>query len=215
MTLQDMAVGQPVSLELVWGAQTFEIKTSVVGINENGVLVKPFIYNGVVINLPENKLRDVIFNIYTIDARTNSRKTWKNATVVPVVHKGRTYYACSVNAYKKIASDSERRNHQRTMLNINGVLSGATPGQNYPIKIRDISDNGISFLVDDEIALDSPYFKIIFTDTVRGNLFKLTISCRSVRNMLQGEDMFHGCRILEADKNLLMYVFMKRMETKD
>lgn len=211
MVLQDLNLGQEVILQIKWGDASHDLKTEVVGSNESGLLIKPFIYNGVVINLPENKVKDIIFNIYANDPVTSARMAWKNASVKPVSYKGRTYYACTVNDFQKFALSSDRRADIRMPLNIRGTMS-AKDFENIPVVIYDISDSGVAFLLDKNMTLPLGVINLKFVDTVRGNTFTINIKCRPVRERANGQDSLYGCRMLEVSNEVLIYICMKRMD---
>lgn len=211
MILQDLTIGQEVTLEIRWGESVHELKTEVVGSNDSGLLIKPFIYNGVIINLPAHKAKDIIFNIYAIDPVTSTRMSWKNAIVQPVVYKDRTYYACRVNDFSRNATSSERRDHMRMALDLQGTITGQGLG-NVPITIKDMSDNGISFLMDSGYAVPSGNLTIRFNDIVRGNPFSIKVKCRIVRDQANSVDCLYGCKIIEAPNDVLIYVCLKRMD---
>ena len=77
--------------------------------------------------------------------------------------------------------------------------------------MRDISDNGISFYLDDGFDIENRNIYIHFEDVVRGNVFDLDIVCRMVREVPSGNQVMYGCKIVESGKDMLAYVCLRRM----
>lgn len=212
MTLQDLEPGQAVTLEIIWGDSHYEIPTQVMGSNQNGLLVKPFSYKGIDLDLMSSQYEDMFFSIYGLDLNTGNRMVWKNVSIKSIIHNGANYYVVQVNAFKNQAASSERRNHNRLSLDLIGYLSLDREGEYLPIQLKDISDNGISFFMDTLFDLENTNLFIHFEDVVRGNFFDLDITCRVVRVEPDEEDKFlYGCKIIESGKEMLAYVCLRRM----
>ena len=80
-----------------------------------------------------------------------------------------------MNAFQNQSSCSERRDHIRLKLNLIGQIAIDRESDYFPVRLRDISDNGISFYLDDGFDIENRNIYIHFEDVVRGNVFDLDI----------------------------------------
>ena len=73
MTLQDLESGQAVTLEVNWGSLNYEIQSRVMGSNANGLLIKPFVYKGIALDLMSSQYKDMLFSIHSLNLQTERR----------------------------------------------------------------------------------------------------------------------------------------------
>ena len=212
MELTDLKQGDRIILEIKWGERPYQIKTAVVGTGEGAILIKPFTYKGTVLDLTSIQFHDMLYNIYCVDQRTGSRLVWHNVQIETQVYKKETYYVVRPSAARLFPSLSERRQHKRMLLNRSGSVLLAKDGPGFPVKVHDVSDNGVSFVMQAGIDFPGKVIRIGFDDEIRGHGFHLQIDCRIVRRQEHEQAELIGCRIVQTNRDFLAYICLKRME---
>ena len=109
MLFQDLAIGQSLSLEMVWENTKYNLDAITVGKNNTGVLIAPLENQDDTILVIRQRIRHLTFSIYTIN-ENGDRISWKNVKVYPMTYKDRIYFACGTNLFNAKAESSERRN---------------------------------------------------------------------------------------------------------
>ena len=211
MVLQDLTVGQNVSVELTWENITYILNASTVGKNDTGILIVPVPDQDEVIQVIRYHVRHLNFTMYAIDELGN-RVSWKNIKLYPMTYKDRIYFACGTNLFNANAESSERRNDQRVLLEAKGEIvyfDGKTEGI-----IHDVSNSGISFIVNSDVVFDNTKVYINFTDIINDNDFSISEAARIVRTCQNDQQTLYGCRLLNASKDYLTYMYLKRMYQK-
>ncbi len=215
MKLEQLEAKQAVSLEVLIGGSSFEIKTEVVGTNAGtGVLVKPYVYNGTVVDFTNGSPKSMSFNLHCIDPHTGGRVVWKNVVVNLVTFKNVDYYAIDSSSFGNVAASSERREDARVSLNIPGSAS-MEDGRRFSITMLNVSDSGVSFIGDGNRVTIGDIVEVNFADTARGSDFSLAIICRIVRAEAEHNGILYAGKILERDNKLLAYLCFKGIESKE
>lgn len=213
MTLQDLVVNEAVSLEIIWNNNEYLVHTTVVGKIENGTMIAPFVFNGSELELNSVKNPRMVFHLYGIDPKTNSRRVWKNVTVETVKSKGHLVYLVRVNSFRTIAADGERRQKKRIPLNSQATVYPEGGFARMVVKLNDISDGGISFLLPkNSHANTEGRMSIMFDDNIRGHHFNLSLDCVFVHKRERDNEYLIGCSYTRVDKDLLAYICLKRAE---
>lgn len=211
MKLQEINNGSELILEVDWGENKYEIETTAVGSNDEGLLIHPVTYNKKVLDLGGANDKDMVFNIHGIDPMTNSRIVWRNVQLKTIIYQGHLYYAAKTMKFNVNSSSSERRNHSRMQVDVDGVIELRGYEDGVPVHILDLSDSGISFTTTADIQIDKLPHLIRFEDEVKDDTFKLKMKCIWVRKAVVGDRVLWGCRISEVDKNVLAYICLKRL----
>lgn len=213
MELTDLRQGDRIILEIKWGERPYQIKTAVVGTGEKAILIKPFTYKGTVLDLTSVQFHDMIYNIYCMDKKTDSRLVWNNVQIETQVYKGETYYVVRPSVSRRFPSLSERRGHKRMILNCSGNVLLGKDDMQMSVQVHDVSDKGVSFIMQKGIEFYGKAIRIEFEDEVRGHSFLLQADCRLVRRQeLQDGQELIGCSIVQTNRDFLAYVCLKRME---
>ncbi len=219
MTIEQLEPGQEVTLEILIGGSSFELKTEVVGTNDGtGALVKPYIYNNNVVDFTIGSPESMSFSLHCIDSKTGGRVVWKNVEVNVVNFRGVDYYAVDAKAFGKIAASSERREDSRVTVNVPGSAS-VEDGKRFSISVLDISDSGVSFRGSSFVGNTArvtigDVININFADTAHNSDFSLSISARVVRAEAEHDGILYGGKILDKDNKLLAYLCFKGMDEK-
>lgn len=214
MKLQDIMDGESLVLEVEWGENIYEIPTTAVGSSEYGLLIKPVIYNDIVVDLAAGNERDMLFSIHVVDPNTGIRNVWRNVQLKTIVYYGTTYYATRTAKYNADAKSSERRIHGRLPIGLDGKLELNASAGSTDVHIVDLSDGGISFTTAPNIDLDKLPHIIEFKDSVKNTSFSLKMKCIWVRRIVEPNKILWGCKISEADRSVLAYICLRRAYLK-
>lgn len=234
MKLQDLKVGEKITLEVVWGISVYPIPTMVVASTEEGTIIKPFVVLGTVLELGSEQFRDMHYNINGVTPVTKEKVSWKNVNVQTKVLKDVTYYIIRTKEDAEYGNRQERREHPRMTLDLKGTATVITEEEalgkdknkadnmvdnilgiqavQHEIRVHDISDSGISFYTHKDVEFMGHYVKIEFGDKVKNKYFESMVFCLPNRCEDKGEWRLYGCDINRTAGDLLLYVFLKRME---
>ena len=214
MTIEQLSAGQEVTLEVIIGGSSFEIKTEVVGTNaDTGVLVLPYVYNGQVVDFTLGSPKSLSFSFHCIDSQTGGRVVWKNVSVSLVNFKGVDYYAIDATSFGNIAASSERREDMRVLVNKKGTAL-VEQGRSFEVEVIDVSDSGVSFRGDDLFITIGDVVTVNYEDVANNSDFNLSISIRIIRAEVEKNGIFYAGKTLEKDKKLLAYLCFKEMDLK-
>lgn len=214
MKLEQLVAGQIVTLEVMIGGSSFEIKTEVVGTNSGtGALVKPYVYNGTVVDFTNGSPKSMRFSLHCIDPNTGGRVVWKNVDVNLVNFKGVDYYAIDSSSFGTIAASSERREDSRVIVKTPGSAS-MEDGRRFSIEVLDVSDSGVSFIGNANRVTIGDVVEVNFADVAQNTDFSLAITARIVRAEVEREGILFAGKVLERDNKLLAYLCFKGMDAK-
>ncbi|QFJ55417.1 PilZ domain-containing protein [Pseudobutyrivibrio xylanivorans] len=214
MKLEQLVAGQIVTLEVMIGGSSFEIKTEVVGTNSGtGALVKPYVYNGTVVDFTNGSPKSMRFSLHCIDPNTGGRVVWKNVGVNLVNFKGVDYYAIDSSSFGTIAASSERREDSRVIVKTPGSAS-MEDGRRFSIEVLDVSDSGVSFIGNANRVTIGDVVEVNFADVAQDTDFSLAITARIVRAEVEREGILFAGKVLERDNKLLAYLCFKGMDAK-
>lgn len=215
MKLEQLEAHQIVTLEVLIGGSSFEIKTEVVGTNAGtGALVMPYVYNGTVVDFTNGSPKSMSFNLHCIDPHTGGRVVWKNVAVNLVNFKGVDYYAIDSSSFGSIAASSERREDTRVSVHVPASAS-MEDGRRFSITLLDVSDSGVSFIGNANRVTIGDIVEVNFADRARNADFSLAITCRIVRAEAEHNGILYAGKVLERDNKLLAYLCFKGIETKE
>lgn len=214
MTIDQLTAGQEVTLEVLIGGSSFEIKTEVVGTNDNtGVLIKPYVYNGTVVDFSAGSPKSMSFSLHCIDPYSKGRVVWKNVLVKLINFRNVDYYVVDSKNFGTIAASSERREDVRVHVHKPGSASREDE-RRMSISIIDISDAGISFIGNQNLFTIGDVVEVNFADTANESEFSLRVSARINRAEVIKDGIFFAGKILERDNKLLAYLCFKGMEER-
>ncbi len=214
MTIDKLVAGQEVTLEILIGDSSFEFKSEVVGTNNGtGVLVKPYVYNGQVVDFTAGSPQSMSFSLHCIDSNTNGRVVWKNLSVNVVNFKGVDYYAIDARAFGRIAASSERREDGRVNVHTPGSVL-MEDGRRFSVSVLDISESGISFIGNSFRVTIGDVVEVNFADSANGSDFSLAVTARIVRAEAEERGILYAGKVLERDNKLLAYLCFKGLDRK-
>ncbi len=212
MKLEELQAGQVVTLEVIIGGSSFELKTEVVGTNSGtGALVKPYVYNDRVVDFTHGAPESMRFALHCIDPKTNGRVVWRNVAVNVVNFKGVDYYAIDSSQFGTIAASSERREDTRVIVNAPGSAS-MEDGRRFSVSVLDVSDAGVSFIGNANRVTIGDVVVVNFADNASSSDFSLAIKAKIVRAEVEKEGILYAGKVLEKDNKLLAYLCFKGMD---
>lgn len=221
MLITDLKTGDRVTLEMKWGEALYNIPNIVIATGLDCIMINPFNVGGRMLDLGSAQFRNVVYNLYCHDKSNDTRMMFKGI-VIELVQNPRdkiapAYYKISTRAFVKIAVSSERRENQRIPTDANATLVFENTAHSYDVHIRDVSDNGIAFYSEEQLIMDSTYFRLSFADTANGHEYGFSFKCRLAREQLIGNPgnpdfmAVYGCVILNRTREYLEYVCLKKM----
>ncbi len=214
MKLEQLQAGQIVTLEILIGGSSFELKTEVVGTNnDNGALVKPYVYNNQVVDFTNGSPKSMTFSLHCIDPNTGGRVVWKNVAVSLVNFKGVDYYAIDSSNFGNISMSSERREDVRVIVKKPGSAK-MEDGRRFSISVLDVSDAGVSFVGNANRVTIGDVVEINFADVAQNTEFSLAITARIVRAEIETDGILYAGKVLERDNKLLAYLCFKGMDKR-
>ncbi len=214
MKIEQLKAGQEVTLEVLIGGSSFELKTEVVGTNEStGVLVKPYVYNDSVVDFKAGSPKSMSFSLHCIDPISGGRVVWKNVSVDLVNFKGIDYYAVDSKEFGNIAASSERREDMRVPVHVPGSAR-MEDGRRFSVSVLDVSDSGISFLGNGDRVTIGDTVEVNFADSANNTDFSLGLSAKVIRTEVDNSSILYAGKILEKDNKLLAYLCFKGMDEK-
>lgn len=214
LEMHEMTIAKKVIVQMVWGDNIIEYETTVIGVDEDGAYVKPFIHNGKPLELNIQLQSHVVCNAFTDDEHERRRVGWRNIGLETVQQGDRIIYYLSTSQFNRIAGEEERRDNERTVVNKTGSLLDKNHSKYKEIRIYDVSDNGISFYVANEFFSDGEIHEIYFTDYVNGQLFEMKLKSKIVRRIFKAGLSFYGCEVVESNRDFLFYTNTLKMEKK-
>ncbi len=213
MTIEELAPGQAVKIEVIIGNSSFELNSSVVGTNNTtGILVEPYLYDNNVVDFSVYKKNDIVFNVHCIDKVTGRRMAWRNVALSLINYKGKSYYSIDSRGFGSRAVSSDRRKDDRSKLFCTGDCSFA--GNKVPVNMIDISDSGVAFLARNKIVDKGDAVGITFSDVAHGTDFFMEIYCKIVRMEERADGVFYAGSILDKHNKFLAYLCFKRLDEK-
>ena len=213
MVLQELEVGEELELNIKWGGRKYELKSKVEIVDADSVLINPYTYGGNTVDFSSSSFRGIVIDVIAKN-HNGKRYKWPAVNVSTVKRFGRSYYLINTSDYKKLAKESERRNQDRVKIGLRCVLSiYGDDGMYYGI-IKDISQGGVAFIPEMDIAYEGKLIELQFADSVRGHEFQIRFKIRVVRKDMEDGKILYGCRIVEAQRDALAYLYLKTVDSR-
>lgn len=215
MKLTDLLTGQKISLQIAWGEKIIEFDSHIMSKGGDMIFVTPYMHNGSPLELNIESSSKVTCNLFAIVVDTKQRQSWKRVELHTIKSNGRIAYSIEANRFKPSSVFDDRREHERIEINKRGYVIIPENGKQFGMTIHDISDIGISFIVDNSFFPVSSQVTISFGDTVNGRDFSMRIFCVTVRTQRVEGGSLWGCRITGENRDFLLYSFLTRLASKN
>ena len=210
MLLQDLLVGEELILQAKWGGLSYELNSKVETVESDSILIKTYEYGGHVVDFSAPSFKGIVINVY-VNNHNGRRYFWPDINLSVIKKSGKNYYKITTSAYKVFARESERRVKDRLLIEKSCSVNIHGEDNYYHGIVRDISQVGLAFYCDSIMDIDGKLVRIEFEDTVGGHDFKLEFKVRKVRTDESGEHVLYGCRIAEASKDAMAYIYLKSL----
>lgn len=215
MKLTELLENQRLTIQLLWGEQKIEFFSNVIEKEDSAVYVSPYFHNNSELELNVTTDNGVICNLFTNNPTTKHRISWKNVELTTVNRDGRIMYCIKTNTYNHIAKHDDRRTHERVIISSKAQVFDGKSTNGVDIIVHDISDIGISFYAPNSFMPQEHQLTIAFSDTAGEKVFGIKVECSIARVTNKAGNRFVGCKIIKANKDYLLYGFMKRLGDKN
>lgn len=215
MLIDELEKGSAVILQYVSEDGTIEITSKVAGIGDNAILAEP------IKSVRNTGRRDIknfdgaVCNLFA-DDNDGKRVGWFNVIVKTMDYKQHSYYLICTRSFNRDASLSDRRGNDR--IKLEGMIARVEKSDVSvkDVYLYDMSNNGISFFGSGSDDYLNRRLAIRIEDVIDNEEIKVSVHCTCVRAEKEGEDgrVIFGCRIGEAERPYLTYIFRKRLELK-
>lgn len=214
MTLQELLKDTDVNLDICFDEQRIEIPSRVVGTNEKGALIMPYIYQGHMIDFEVFKKRGAFFELYCTDPKTKIRHVFKNVNVTMVEYKNNYFYCISVHTMNRISYESDRRGDVRIPMTGTGyiVVEGVRSEKRISVDMHDISEKGIAIIAQETDVLPSGEFVVNVESMANDTSFFLNFHVQIVRKVEKPGWILYGCRFVHLDEDTLAYIYFRHLE---
>lgn len=215
MKLTDLLAEQRLIVQLQWGEQQIEFDSEVIGSEESGIYVSPYLHAGKALSLDVCGGKDVICNLFTDDMSNQQRVSWKNVQLATVDRDGETVYFLSTHVFNSESEHDDRRDNDRTIVQVKAKLYDGRTDDGIDIIVHDISNSGISFFAPSSFIPRSQQLVIAFSDSIEDKQFDIKVDCTISRIISKAGNSFVGCRVNSASKDFMLYGFEKRFMLKN
>ncbi len=210
MLLQDLVEGEELVLQAKWGGLQYDLASKVESVESSGVFIKTYEYGGQVVDFGAPSFRGIVINVY-VNNHNGKRYFWPDVSLKVEKRANKTYYHLTTSAYKVFAKESERRGKDRLLIERKCTVNVHGEDDYYQGIVRDISQVGLAFYCDSKLDIDGKLVRIEFSDNIGGHEFKLEFKVRKVRTDDSGQSRLFGCRIAEASKDAMAYLYLKAL----
>ena len=213
MEIKELVEGQKVEVEIMWGDQKIEFSSELVAKDEKGIWVLPYIHRGRTLELNIDTIDDVVCSLYALNGN-NTRVCWKNLELKTLPRGGAALYYLVPHSYNRVASNDDRRRHERIVIHKQGKVYDKLIDQYAEVMIHDISDIGISFYAPPSFQPQSNQLTVYLKDYIDDREFDMKIQCSISRMQQRVGTQFHGCRIIGENREYTLYGCLKRMRKR-
>lgn len=212
MIIQDLQHAQNVILQLVWGDQMTEFPTKIFDRNDNGVYATPYVHNGQPLVMDITPHSGVTCNVFGDNPENSNRISFRNIELHTVQKNQETAYYLKTSSYNELANVEDRRNEERVIITKPGKVWDEDKKDFTEIRIHDVSNKGISFYAPTSFSPKSNILEISFIDHVHDHEFAFQLNCKTVRIKNQAGNVLYGCRLVDDNKDYLLYGCLRRMK---
>lgn len=215
MKLIDLGVKQKIIIQLVLGEQIIEFHAEVVETDSDFVYITPYMHNGSALKLNITEGADVICNVFADNLNTGQRISWRNIELTTVDKDGKTLYCIKTYGFNTLANPDDRRNNERTIIYVDGIVTDVNTGDSENVTVRDISGVGVAFLALKSYSPKSQQVLVSFTDVIDERTFDVKVECVILRMNEQDGRIIVGCRLVGENKDYQLYRFIKALKSKN
>lgn len=215
MKLTDMFVKHRLQIQLLWGEQKIEFPSEIMDNDGSAIYVRPYYHHGSVLELNVVPDGGVICNLFTDDPATRQRVSWKNVELTTLSRNEETMYRISTKDFNNAARQDDRRQHERMVVQVKGMVTDEESEERVNIIVHDISDIGVSFYAPLSYTPKTAQVIVEFSDYIDDKDFEMKLECAIARIDAKAGNAFVGCKIVKENKDFKLYGFMKRLREKN
>jgi len=203
MLLSQLVQNSELILEININNQHLEFESAVFAKIGDYILIEPVRVNGKVVNFEIGK---VLIDMLLI-RKDRKPFIWKRVLLKNTIYKNKTYYKVVPTGD---GFEINRRNSTRLNIEVKGVVQIGTNSVPLDVIIKDISENGFSFVSKDNI--DKPLkstVRLVFTDINK------TINLNGIlvrKEKINQTKYFYGCVLNIKSQLLVQYINDKNRE---
>ncbi|MBO6016031.1 MAG: PilZ domain-containing protein [Lachnospiraceae bacterium] len=227
MYINEISGGATVKLEAVIGETMLEFETKAVAVDDKRqiralesiskklpyVLVEAIRQNDKVIGFPEKGAQYVVTYM---DLKTKKPFQWQEVVVKQVAFSSGEKYHVFISA--KNMKEINRRESFRLWMGCEGFLQDGLNNKFFPAIIKDLSANGIGFIVYDKHLEEASFppkvsstVLLVFNDESTGTQFKVAATVVRIEEMDGGRKLY-GARFPQENARISKYVADKQRE---
>ena len=203
MLLSQLVQNNALILEININTQHLEFESVVFAKTGAYILIEPIRVNGKVVNF---EIGNVLIDMLLI-RRNKKPIIWKRVLLKNTIYKNKTYYKVIPTGD---GFEINRRNAFRLYIEVKGVVQVGTNSDPMDVIVKDISENGFSFV--SKYNIDKPLkstVRLVFADINKSlNLNGLLLR----KERVDQSKYFYGCVLNIKNQLLIQYMNEKKKE---
>lgn len=203
MRLMDLEPGSEINIEIQVGDKKMGFKTHIKEQIKNAVIIEAIRIEGKFLSLNAKGVKVSILYFQ----KDQAPLVWEYVSVPAVIYKGESCYKCTMQAN---GVQMNRRETYRLFLGVEGIAQVGTNRKALSVLVKDISDNGFSFVHTEDMNgfLGEPVRIVFDIDEMHFNLQ----GCLVRVEPLEGEKYIYGCKLIINNPNVSKYIAKKQRE---
>lgn len=214
MKLAELLLNQNINIQFAWGDEKIEFPSDVVENSGDAVYVTSYKHNGAALKLNITDGAGVVCNVFADNPATGQRISWRNVELTTVENKDRTLYCIKTRGFNNVASPDDRRNNERTVIDISGTVTDTSSGEITNITVHDISGVGISFYAPKTYSPKIQQVIVTFTDIIEARMFDVKVECLISRTKIEEDHITVGCKFVTENRDYQLYRLIKHLKGK-
>lgn len=206
MRLQEIAEGSKINITATKEDLSVNLSTEMAFSFSDCILVKPFIYEGTVVNFNAEGL---VIELIAIK-EGEVPYIWKNVTITREEYEGEVYHAVRTGT---VGVRLNRRNSFRVFVGERGCAMEVPGNKRIDVIVKDMSSTGIGFLVDsaqDPHLKNGSHVHITFSDDAMRSSFDVV--GRVIRKVEEEEKTLYGCILSKTYPQIDRYCAAKQVK---
>lgn len=204
MVLAELTDDCNLIFEMSLNGQKFEFPVNLLEKGNNFIITEPIKINGKVLSFSSKE--SVGINLICI-RKDKVPVVWKAVGISVIMEKGKSQYKVTPSSE---GFESNRRGAFRLFVGVTGVAQMGTNRKALDIIVRDVSENGFSFVTSEDVehSKNMPV-RLVFGDMQR-NFSLMGIVVRKV--VIDEKRIVYGCRLGVKNNNLAQYISEKQRQ---
>lgn len=214
MRLVELLQNQNIMIQLIWGEQKIEFPSEVLEKENDYVFVTSYIHNGSELQLNIIEGSNVVCNVFADNSNTGQRVSWKNVELTTENRNGKVLYCIKTRGFNNMAHPDDRRNNERTVIQVSGTVTDVQTDETVSVTVRDISGVGVAFYAPESYSPKSQQMLVKFTDFIDEKQFDVKVECSVSRTSKEEGRTIVGCRLVGENRDYQLYRLIKHLKGK-